>query len=122
ARKKFTGQGSLPTDKEAITAFWRKQVFTWATLIECQLHTGRTHQIRVHFAERHHPLIGDPLYAPKAPRQWPKRLAQFQRQALHAFQLHFVHPVTQEMLRFQSAPPPDMEALLHFLRSTENTP
>ncbi|WP_435504972.1 RluA family pseudouridine synthase [Variovorax sp. RHLX14] len=71
--------------------------------VRCTLETGRTHQIRVHMASIGHPLVGDALYG-GAPA------AGLSRQALHAFRLAFVHPMTQEPMTFLSPPPPDMAA------------
>jgi 23S rRNA pseudouridine1911/1915/1917 synthase len=68
--------------------------------LRCTLHTGRTHQIRVHVASIGHPLLGDTLYGGHA-------AAGIDRQALHAFRLAFAHPVTEEPLAFEQAPPAD---------------
>ncbi len=68
--------------------------------LRCTLHTGRTHQIRVHLASIGHPLLGDTLYGGHA-------AAGINRQALHAFRLAFHHPVTEEPLAFEQAPPED---------------
>jgi 23S rRNA pseudouridine1911/1915/1917 synthase len=88
-----------------------------ATLIECRLETGRTHQIRVHMASIGHPLIGDPVYgrARSVHRDILRRL-DFDRQALHAATLGFLHPVTGEHLNFHSPIPSDMQHLLSELR------
>jgi 23S rRNA pseudouridine1911/1915/1917 synthase len=88
-----------------------------ATVIECRLETGRTHQIRVHMASIGHPLIGDPVYgrARSAHRDILRRLS-FERQALHAATLGFLHPVTGVHLNFHSALPSDMQHLLSELR------
>ncbi len=88
------------------------------TRIRCELETGRTHQIRVHMAHIGHPLVADQLYAagfatkinrlPDAARQAVSALG---RQALHAAELGFEHPVTGEEMRFEAPLPPDLEAL-----------
>ena len=70
-------------------------------LVHCTLHTGRTHQIRVHMASIGHPLLGDTLYG-------GSHTPHMQRQALHAFQLGFVHPMTGESLQFRRDMPADM--------------
>jgi 23S rRNA pseudouridine1911/1915/1917 synthase len=90
-----------------------------ASLLECRLATGRTHQIRVHLASRGLPIVGDPVYLrrlPAAARILPPDLRalllDFPRQALHAARLGFRHPRTGEALSFTTPPPPDMQALL----------
>ena len=101
-----------------------------ASLIECRLETGRTHQIRVHLTHLGHPLIGDPSYgrARQAPR--PKTPAEevafaaatsFPRQALHAFTLGFQHPSLHKTLRFESNWPADMAALIEALRGLKKS-
>jgi 23S rRNA pseudouridine1911/1915/1917 synthase len=72
-----------------------------ACLLHCRLHTGRTHQIRVHLANAGFPLIGDSLYGGRP-------LGSMNRQALHAWQLAFVHPATGRPMEFLAEPPPDM--------------
>ena len=95
----------------------------FVSLIECRLETGRTHQIRVHAAHIGHALIGDPLYG--KPRKLRTNesseglrtaLAEFDRQALHAETLGFVHPTTGERLVFSAEMPEDMHELLINLR------
>ncbi len=95
-----------------------------ASLVRCELETGRTHQIRVHMAHLGHPLLGDPTYGSgfktKANRlSEPQReaLNALDRQALHAAILGFEHPRSGEFLRFESPLPADMAALLEGLRS-----
>jgi len=96
---------------------------TMAALVECRLATGRTHQIRVHMAERGHPLIGDPLYGSgRSARRLAglepalaARLKGFPRQALHAYLLGFQHPVTADPLEFSSNLPKDITDLLGIL-------
>jgi 23S rRNA pseudouridine1911/1915/1917 synthase len=106
--------------KVALTHY--RTLRAWQTslaLVECRLATGRTHQIRVHFAARGHPLVGDPLYLrhiPAAARGVEEELRgyllDFPRQALHAASLGFAHPRTGEPMSFRAAPPQDMARLL----------
>jgi 23S rRNA pseudouridine1911/1915/1917 synthase len=90
-----------------------------ATLVECRLETGRTHQIRVHLSEcAKTPILGDPLYGKEPADPWLKLVGQrLGRQALHALVLGFVHPVSGARLRFERAPPPDFMAALDALRA-----
>ncbi|ODT86495.1 RluA family pseudouridine synthase [Phenylobacterium sp. SCN 70-31] len=85
-----------------------------AARVACRLETGRTHQIRVHLASRGTPCLGDPVYgsgAPAGPVRAAIAEAGLTRQALHAAVLGFVHPVTGQALRFESALPPDLSRL-----------
>jgi 23S rRNA pseudouridine1911/1915/1917 synthase len=98
--------------KKAVTHWRRLQILQDASLIECKLETGRTHQVRVHMASIGHPLLGDPVYgrSGKSSRELLKGL-NFQRQALHAAELGFTHPVTKHRLSFASGMPADMQEL-----------
>lgn len=105
--------------KPALTRYRVERVFAGkAAQIECRLATGRTHQIRVHLAERGHPVIGDPTYGGRAARtasRWGAvgaRIAAFPRQALHARLLGFTHPETGVRLSFESHPPADFGELV----------
>ena len=102
--------------KHAVTHWKRVQMLSGAALVECRLETGRTHQIRVHMASIGHPLVGDPVYgrSGKAHGKLLKELG-FQRQALHAAELGFAHPVTKRKLSFASPMPPDMQELMRAL-------
>lgn len=82
-----------------------------ACLIECRLETGRTHQIRVHMTSIKHPLVGDKTYG-HAPKGTPEILRLFPRQALHAAELGFIHPVTQKQMLFKAPMPDDMTLLI----------
>jgi 23S rRNA pseudouridine1911/1915/1917 synthase len=89
-----------------------------ATLVECRLETGRTHQIRVHLSEcAATPILGDPLYGREPHDPLLKEVGRdLGRQALHAAVLGFVHPVTEEKLRFERPPPADFAKALAALR------
>jgi 23S rRNA pseudouridine1911/1915/1917 synthase len=103
--------------KHAVTHYRLIESFAKASLVECTLETGRTHQVRVHMAHIGHPLIGDSVYSN---RQNPYRIgpnrSKFDRQALHAAVLGFKHPVSGETLRFESRLPQDIQLLLNELR------
>ena len=102
--------------KRAVTHYRTVRPFRGAALVECRLETGRTHQVRVHMASIGHPLLGDPVYGRPRPEHKDvlKRL-NFNRQALHAAELGFVHPVLNENLSFKSALPSDIQELLRAL-------
>ena len=102
--------------KRAVTHWKRMQLLRDAALVECRLETGRTHQVRVHMASLGHPLLGDPVYG-RSGKTHGKLLneLQFHRQALHAAELGFTHPVTKRRLSFSSPMPPDMQELFKAL-------
>ena len=116
--------------KPAVTHYTRLEEFLGGavSLIACQLMTGRTHQIRVHLSTNGHPLVGDKDYAKNRPpvSTWLTKtsdkkeslapLYQFPRQALHATELGFLHPVTSKSLAFSSDLPDDFKNLLAVLR------
>ncbi|MBK8323681.1 MAG: RluA family pseudouridine synthase [Betaproteobacteria bacterium] len=100
-----TRMAVVPGGKPAVTHYRPVKRFAAHTLLECDLETGRTHQIRVHLARIGHPLEGDPVYGGKG-------ASRLERQALHAWKLAFVHPATGALVRFEAPPPADFEALL----------
>lgn len=91
--------------KEAITHFRVLERYKNASLIECKLETGRTHQIRVHMAYINHPIINDPVYGPK------KRISDF-GQMLHAKEIGFIHPKTNEYMTFKCDVPEEFNEIL----------
>ncbi|MEO0464136.1 MAG: RluA family pseudouridine synthase [Pseudomonadota bacterium] len=99
--------------KHAITHYSVLDRLAHCALIECRLETGRTHQVRVHCASIGHPLLGDQTYG-KTPKPLRALLARtgFARQALHAAELGFTHPVLQTKVHFEVALPPDMQELI----------
>ena len=111
--------------REAKTSYKLIDRFRSYDLLEVQLHTGRTHQIRVHFSHLGHPVFGDPEYGGRhkwhggifAPeRQLVKRLLDIiTRQALHAQRLVFTHPATQEAILLKADPPEDIKRVLETL-------
>lgn len=109
--------------KEAITHYRIKERFRHFTLVQVNLETGRTHQIRVHMAHIHYPLVGDPVYAgrlrlpPDCDEALKDYLLNFKRQALHARTLGLEHPQTGAWLEWQVEAPADMQALKERLRT-----
>lgn len=113
--------------KWAVTHLQVVEQFKLTSLLSLQLETGRTHQIRVHLSHIGHPVVGDPVYGGR--RQAITGLSQgdtargvaylqvMKRQALHAAELEFVHPVRQTVVRFEAPAPSDFEALLEMLRA-----
>lgn len=91
---------------EAVTLYQLKQQFKNYALVELELKTGRTHQIRVHMSYLGHPLLGDVLYG------GPAKFGPLKRQALHSSRIEMKHPITQESLKFEISLPSDMKKLI----------
>jgi 23S rRNA pseudouridine1911/1915/1917 synthase len=103
-----TRMAVVPSGRPAATNFEVRERLPGATLLECRLQTGRTHQIRVHLRHIGHPVLGDPVYGVRA--------AGIRRQALHAVRLAFTHPRTGHPVCFTAPLPEDFAALLERLR------
>jgi 23S rRNA pseudouridine1911/1915/1917 synthase len=116
--------GSRHTSREARTDLKVLERFPLMTLLEARLQTGRTHQIRVHCAYIHLPVVGDETYGPRRTdrdlhltAEVRKAVEALEGQALHAYRLAFDHPATGERLQFLSPPSPDFQLLLETLES-----
>jgi 23S rRNA pseudouridine1911/1915/1917 synthase len=111
--------------KTAVTHYRTLQTFyNCISLVQCNLETGRTHQIRVHLSSKGYPLVGDDVYKNSSrtivsalPSNKKEAVLNFNRQALHAKSLGFVHPITKKELYFESPFPDDMQSLLDLLVS-----
>jgi 23S rRNA pseudouridine1911/1915/1917 synthase len=112
--------------KPAITHYRVKQRYRAHTLVSVKLETGRTHQIRVHMAHIHYPILGDPVYGgrlrlpPDCEASFIEVLRGFKRQALHATRLGLTHPATGEWLEWQRPVPTDMQALIEAMERDMN--
>jgi len=109
-----TKMAVVDSGRAARTHYQVRERFAKATLVECRLETGRTHQIRVHMTAIGHPLVGDPAYGRN--KSGNELLDAFPRQALHAWRLALVHPATGAELAWESPLPADFDALLDALR------
>lgn len=119
-RKRMSARS--PRAKDALTRWRAAERFGEVTLLEVEIKTGRTHQIRVHLNTIGHPVVGDKTYgnprrlAAVSDRDLRAKLADMKRQALHAGTLGFHHPLTGSYLEFTSPLPEDMRRLLEYLR------
>ena len=113
-RKKISIRTTRP--KDAVTEYRVMERFTAASLLEIRPLTGRTHQIRVHLASIKHPVLGDAVYGGRK----VARLGEMEipRQMLHARTLGFLHPETGQPMEFSAPMPPDMAAVLAYLRES----
>lgn len=122
-----TRMAVVASGKEAITHYRIKERFSHFTRLTVQLDTGRTHQIRVHMAHIHHPVLGDPVYGGRlkipanSSTELVDLLQQFRRQALHAFRLSFEHPVTHQSVTYEAPLPEDYLKILAVLRENQQS-
>jgi 23S rRNA pseudouridine1911/1915/1917 synthase len=113
-RKRFSSK--VRVGKRAVTHVQRVRSLRGATLVQCRLETGRTHQIRVHLSDHGFPLLGDKVYGRASKDALLRELGEeLGRQALHARVLGFTHPITGEALRFEKEPPEDFRRALERL-------
>lgn len=112
-RKKMSTR--IKKGKEAVTMWKVLKRLENATLIEARLGTGRTHQIRVHFASIGHPVMGDRTYGKKTEIEIKGKKVIIPRQMLHAETLGFIHPATDKYIEFSSPMPEDMRDILNML-------
>ncbi|MCP3903657.1 MAG: RluA family pseudouridine synthase [Planctomycetes bacterium] len=116
-----------PTGKDSVTVYRVRERYEHCTLVELELKTGRTHQIRVHLSHLGYPIVGDDVYGgrhltvrdivgPAGTTDRSPREPVITRQALHAALLGFTHPVTEQPVEFQAPLPQDMRDLIELLR------
>jgi 23S rRNA pseudouridine1911/1915/1917 synthase len=117
-----------PSGKESVTLYRVREHYDDFTLVELELKTGRTHQIRVHLSHLGYPIVGDDIYGgrhltigdivgPSGLGDLPARAPLITRQALHAARLGFVHPTTRKDCVFEAPVPEDMHRLITMLRN-----
>ena len=119
-RKKMSARARR--SREAVTRIVRAEALGPVTLAKVAIHTGRTHQIRVHLSAIGHPIVGDPLYG-GVHRRVPgdlRAVTHLERPFLHAARLAFVHPVEKRKMEFTSELPADLQAVLDELRETHS--
>jgi 23S rRNA pseudouridine1911/1915/1917 synthase len=123
---KRTRMAVIDSGKPAVTHIRVLQRFNDITHVQVKLESGRTHQIRVHMSNIHHPIVGDPLYGGRrkhpsglSPEQ-AKKISAFPRQALHAWRLQLTHPTTSELMLWTADIPEDMASQLSVLKDDAN--
>jgi 23S rRNA pseudouridine1911/1915/1917 synthase len=112
-RGSWNRRGTPPaTGRQAVTYVSVKQRLRGATLVTCELETGRQHQIRIHLAEAGHPLVGETVYI----RDFRDPILPAPRPMLHATVLGFIHPRSERPMTFEDPPPPDFVQVLERLK------
>jgi 23S rRNA pseudouridine1911/1915/1917 synthase len=104
--------------REAVTLFTVKERYPKATLVEVEIKTGRTHQIRVHLAHIGYPVLGDRVYGGGKATHFGETIIT--RQMLHAESLSFLHPETGKPMSFTAPPPEDMAMIIDKLRQMKS--
>lgn len=111
-----------PKGKLAVTHYKLIQEFSFMSLVECQLETGRTHQIRVHMSHIGHSVVGDQVYGNNSRKiinhtsgELKAALENLKRQALHSYKLEFAHPISKEDLKFEIPLPNDIEDIISLI-------
>jgi 23S rRNA pseudouridine1911/1915/1917 synthase len=121
--KNRTKMGVAAGGREALTHWWVEKPFSEVSLLKVVIRTGRTHQIRVHLAHIHHPVVGDRTYGGKRRVTLVRnplaraRLSRIKRQMLHASTVAVQHPTRGEILRLTASLPEEMASLLGFLEA-----
>jgi 23S rRNA pseudouridine1911/1915/1917 synthase len=125
-RNRLKMQVSKNAKRNAITHYQTKEIFAdqFISLLECNLQTGRTHQIRVHLESKKHSLVGDQLYN-SCKKNPTKNISQslislvssFSRQALHSYKIEFIHPRNQQIIKLEIGLPDDMQELYTALKN-----
>ena len=120
-RKKISAMSSRT--KEATTFYKVREFLSEISLVEAQPKTGRTHQIRVHLAYIHHPVVGDKIYGKGCGKDLKDEnlkgiIKKLNRPALHSYRLAFFHPKKSEYMEFQQSLPQDMQDIIHYLKNS----
>jgi 23S rRNA pseudouridine1911/1915/1917 synthase len=113
------------TPRSALTHWRIRELFTGACLLDLDIRTGRTHQIRVHCLTMGHPVIGDPVYGRRGEKkqlaaasvEMSRAVQRLNRQMLHAWRLSFVHPTTGKRMMLEAPMPEDMVQIIHRFRA-----
>jgi len=111
--RQFSRMAVISGGRAAVTGYRVRERFEGWTLLEIDLHTGRTHQIRVHLASIGHPIAGDQVYATGAARRGPEGLM---RMFLHSWRIEFASPSREEMVRVEAPLPAELESVLTGMR------
>lgn len=118
SRSNHTKMAVRHAGRAARTRFARPQQWRGFALLQCQLESGRTHQIRLHLEHAGYPIVGDPVYRTRA----RAHALAVSRQLLHAYRLHLLHPQNEESMQWECPPPDDMQAAIDYLATHHSLP